>query len=610
MKTRSKNIASNTEEIMKILENCKPKQKKKLLHEKKKTKKLVLGLDHAPSLLQCCSTEDYRLINTLHMKAKEGLHLYVPEVHSEILKKIQYFMKLPHLSAKEVDIIRQILIRESLYERFLVDDDDKAREECQISDIKKLENNSQDGSKKIVNDGTLHTETISNNDVVQDIQVLNSSNQELEGHPYTPKSRTINLETKRRTKRASIPFKIEMRSLSEAVHRWMKSLPNGIMFVKEKRLKTKHFREILNYAGPKSRLRLINTRSPHIIKNLWRNTANYEGEHFGHKFTGYESQGLHSPESQYCPFDHCSEFPVCDNGGLNLYDDERCRSLNLDDSCAIPLSPESECGRNSSYRSEDGCKRRLDFLRREGMISNITKYSTKNPKLIKCKVSTCSAEFTTTYALRNHEKKIHPGYIINREKESCKVCQKLVYNLCKHYKNVHPEVLDRTCRVCNGYIDTNMKEHRGLCINCPNCDYVNKDVKRLVKHIKNCGVEKGIISTPNIQTSPLIVSEQLTISEKDSKGSLLVSCERMATDIDPSANDITGITYERNVKESDVTCPGSSSSKIEVRQCVSDSYTNNVEIGDDLSRPRRMFDFDKPEDQELYESMKILTLLS
>ena len=118
MKTRSKNIASNTEEIMKILENCKPKQKKKLLHEKKKvlhekkkllhekkkllheekkTKKVVLGLDHAPSLLQCCSTEDYRLINTLHMKAKEGLHLYVPEVHSEILKKIHYFMKLPHL---------------------------------------------------------------------------------------------------------------------------------------------------------------------------------------------------------------------------------------------------------------------------------------------------------------------------------------------------------------------------------------------------------------------------------------------------------------------------------------------------------------------------------
>ena len=104
MKTRSKNIASNTKEIMKILENCKPHQKKKLqlekkkvLHEKKKTKKLLLGLHHVPSLLPCCSTEDYGLINALHMKAKEGLHLYVPEVHGEIIKKIQYYMKLPHL---------------------------------------------------------------------------------------------------------------------------------------------------------------------------------------------------------------------------------------------------------------------------------------------------------------------------------------------------------------------------------------------------------------------------------------------------------------------------------------------------------------------------------
>ena len=630
MKTRSKNIASNTKEIMKILENCKPHQKKKLqlekkkvLHEKKKMKKLLLGLHHVPSLLPCCSTEDYGLINALHMKAKEGLHLYVPEVHGEIIKKIQYYMKLPHLSAKEVDIIRQILIRESLYEKLLVDDNNKVREESQISyidfanatHINKLDKN-QDGFNEIGNDGTLHTETISNNDVVQDIQGRNSSNQELEGRPYTPKCRrpytpkcrTINLESKR----SSIPFKIEMKSLSEAVHRWMKSLPNGIMFLKEKRLKTKHFRKILRYAGPRSRLRLLNARSPLEIKNLWRNAANYEGEHFGHKLTGFESQDLlHSPESQYCPFNHCSEFPVCDNGGLNrLSDDESCRSLNLDDSCAIPLSPdESESGRNSTYRSVDGCKRRLNFPDQKVMNTRITKYATKNSKLIKCKVSTCLAEFTTTFALRKHEKNFHADDELNREKEACKICQKLVYNLCKHYKNVHPELLDRTCQVCNRYIDINdnMKEHRGLCNKCPNpnCDFVDKNLTRLVNHIKKCGGEKGIISTSNSQTSRLMISEQSTISEKDSMGSHLLSCEnskRLTPDINSSAINIIGPSHGRNVKESDLTCPGSSSSEIEVRQCVSYSQTNNVEIGDELSRPRRMFGFDKPEDQELYES--------
>ena len=97
-----------------------------------------------------------------------------------------------------------------------------------------------------------------------------------------------------------VPTEEELRRFSLAVHLWAEKVHGGVIFLQQTQLTERHFNEIMVFAGPSSRWKLIPDRSVTQYKNLWQNAV------YGDTGTGFETETkLHDPSKLFCPFDHC-----------------------------------------------------------------------------------------------------------------------------------------------------------------------------------------------------------------------------------------------------------------------------------------------------------------
>ena len=114
--------------------------------------------------------------------------------------------------------------------------------------------------------------------------------------------------------RAKLPTEEEVRRFSLAVHLWAGKMQGSVGFLLENRLNDRHFKDIMVFAGPSSKWKLIPDRSTTQYKNLWQN-AFKGGEYFhGDKETGFEGKNkIHEASLSTCPFGHCMLSPALMN---------------------------------------------------------------------------------------------------------------------------------------------------------------------------------------------------------------------------------------------------------------------------------------------------------
>ena len=88
-------------------------------------------------------------------------------------------------------------------------------------------------------------------------------------------------------------------------------MQGSVGFLLKNRLTDRHFKDIMVFAGPSSKWKLIPDRSTTEYKNLWQN-AFKGGEYFhGDKEIGFESKTkIHEAALSTCPFGHCMLSPA------------------------------------------------------------------------------------------------------------------------------------------------------------------------------------------------------------------------------------------------------------------------------------------------------------
>ena len=99
----------------------------------------------------------------------------------------------------------------------------------------------------------------------------------------------------------------ELRRISLSVHLWADIIHGNVNFLHSNHLTERHFKEILEFAGPSSAWKLLQERSISQYINIWRNSMTGKQKYQGHPETGYETKmQVHDPSQPFCPFDHCN----------------------------------------------------------------------------------------------------------------------------------------------------------------------------------------------------------------------------------------------------------------------------------------------------------------
>jgi hypothetical protein len=345
--------------------------------------------------------------------------------------------------------------------------------------------------------------------------------------------------------RQKVPTEEELRRFSLAVHSWAEKTHGSVIFLQEHQLTERHFKEILVFAGPSSRWKLIPDRSVTQYKNLWQNAV------YGDTGTGFENEmRLHDPSLTLCPFDHCKLNSRMINSALSQTDlmppintaqDKSSRrqlfASDISKSCKrqenIKASPTKE-----ELRSQN--KKLLNAIT-ELKSANIMKEEEKpesapnkvsifaEPKIVKCNQPGCTKSFVTVSGLEQHIKKCH-GEIedYKKSKQVCPFCGKETYYVDQHIKTVHKELKrSETCEVCKQVVKTDMKKHRSVCIFCPFCDYQNRKKGRLIRHIETNHRENFMQLEPMDLTSPRKESKGQSKRKKKKKiVSILIKRQR------------------------------------------------------------------------------------
>ena len=326
----------------------------------------------------------------------------------------------------------------------------------------------------------------------------------------------------------------EMRRFSLSVHLWAQT---SKIELNETRLTKKHFKSILDFAGPGSKLHLIKGRPILQYKCMWRNIT--QGRHYfrGHPETGFETKSkVHDPTKPFCPFEHCntSLLPQIDITLLNSEEDKRkddkeisiiniSKKLFSHDACSETedsLRVESskldvnklswnqvtkihiDEAKNLSEEdigqspSKEELKyqnfllfQRIQFLNKKETVQktrDIKDAEIKIPTLIRCNVMECNKSYSTVFGLLQHQKMVHGEENIEKNRlRLCSICGKGVVYISQHIRDVHKNV-KRICEICDKSIEGDMKKHRGICNLCPYCGYKNSKKARLSRHVKNC----------------------------------------------------------------------------------------------------------------------------
>ena len=87
--------------------------------------------------------------------------------------------------------------------------------------------------------------------------------------------------------RQKVPTEEEVRRFSLAAHLWAGKVHGGVEFLQKTRLTDRHFKDIIIFAGPSSKWKLIPDRAITQYRNLWQNA--FKGKQFFH---GDKESGL------------------------------------------------------------------------------------------------------------------------------------------------------------------------------------------------------------------------------------------------------------------------------------------------------------------------------
>ena len=357
------------------------------------------------------------------------------------------------------------------------------------------------------------------------------------------------------TKIAKVTEK-EIKQLSIAVHLWAENQTGGKKQLEQVRLTKKHFKEIIDFAGPGTRYNLIKGRSPLQYQIIWRNeekSKNLFQDDCGKSFVN--DMGFHNSSKQQCPFEHCMTGILSPMKPLEMdlvfaTRSPRVREIagrsrqlfrNNDKKAINTLTVLPEENENTAQPSptkeELNCRKRKLLTEIQEVSKKLAKYDNKvtaareekaktiKPALLRCTVEACDKTFNTRFGLTNHQRKHHPDEDIIATLEKCEVCGKDVMYIDRHLRTVHKEVLlDEVCEVCQK-VSNNMKKHRGECNKCPLCGKKEPKKIRLLKHIRVCKELKNAeINSPQI--APLDLSFSSPMKQPDQRSDISFSLQK------------------------------------------------------------------------------------
>ena len=246
-------------------------------------------------------------------------------------KKIIHLLELPNISVIEIGILKNLLeMREKLGELSQEDEEHekpKKKRKVKQEEVSKVERNLRrktEGEHALQETSTKEVNICINQMNDKQDEVPQEANDNDSGGYQTPQKLNLNVprnETPKQRNKIKHMFGIgtpspflkfaktteeDLKRLSVAVHLWAHKWYGNIHILQEERLTDKHFKQILEFAGPNSKWRILKDRPISQYKRMWRNAM--KGVHYyrGHPESGYETESkLHSPDIPFCPFQHC-----------------------------------------------------------------------------------------------------------------------------------------------------------------------------------------------------------------------------------------------------------------------------------------------------------------
>ena len=463
----------------------------------------------------------------------------LPE-NSSIHKQLKFYLGLPDLTLTEMNIVK------SLSERLEIHADWKLEKSSLFPKKKRIlkkrkrtevtETSSRCLRRKV---GTqLENENEENSESNKDLSENDGTNSNPvntgDGSSNTPKQRKTLFQMFGIVSpffRQKVPSEEELRRLSLAVHLWAERTHGSVSFLQENQLNERHFRDILMFAGPSSRWKLIPDRSVTQYKNIWQNAHNGTEHFHGDLETGFETRGkLHDPSVRFCPFGHC----MLDSNLIKLTDCKaskgptRRKLFTPEKDSRQPLDFDQIKVKQSPTKEE--LKQKNNFLQHQiNSLKHQKKLPQKplepdnkddpsfgQPKIVKCTQTGCTKAFVTVFGLEQHLKKRH-GEIedFKKPKQECPFCGKQTVYIDQHIKSLHKEMKGNdTCEVCKQRIKQDMKKHRSVCIFCPFCGYQNRKKDRLLRHIEANHKENLLQDAPLDLTSPRKESDHSRVQTK------------------------------------------------------------------------------------------------
>ena len=436
------------------------------------------------------------------------------------------------------------------------------------------------------------------------------------------------------------PSEMEFKRMSVAIHLWSHQKYGGVQFLSDIPLTDKHFKEIIEFAGPNSKWNLLKNRSITQCKNMWQNKLKGKYFYHGHKESGFETEyKVHDTSSTFCPFNHCkqgvlSPFDVdlmlltpdkqssqpVETSSLSvnrrLFTPEKnfrhsqavCRQES--DSFKEPFMKEpeevemlnssekdrpsptkEELKAQNKYLQQEICKIQgeLDEEKIMHAAKNKSLEQTSSSLVFECEIENCGKRFTSVFGLNNHQKCLHPEKKIEqKQKHLCPFCGNSVLYIDQHMNQLHKDLVDgRKCEICQEVIKGNLKKHRGECNSCPFCDYKEKKKKRLIKHIEDKHKNASTNVHPGKSEEPMDLSTPKKDMEEIRKISIETTNKKHTDEIQIQTDETNTPCHEKEKIENYPRRP-------------LDSNANSTSVF--WNQKRTMYPFDKQVDDESYVS--------
>ena len=469
---------------------------------------------------------DHEWLKTLKMEFKKGNFAGKTSLH----KQLHFYMKRPEINKCEQNIVKSLIERIQYHSELEIRENvDPPQKEKQVRK-RKMVVSGEDNVRCLRRRGNKTDENKEMNKRNENEEIEEKENSEEIPKPQNDSISKTNTPQQRKSLfqvfgiispfiRQKVPTEEEARRFSLAVHLWAEKVQGSVKFLQQKTLTERNFKDILIFAGPNSKWKLIPERTFLQLKNIWQNAV--KGEHYFHgdRDTGFEAQNkLHEPSMIFCPFGHCHLSPA-----LNQITSHKTREsfqveITTKSSRRKLFTPDqkSEVEKPSPTKQEIKEQNKLlhEEIRTLKSSKNLLKDRNENefklpiylsqPKIVRCIQEGCEKTFVTVFGLEQHLKKSHAEVEdFKKSKQECPFCGKETVYVDQHIKAAHKDMArTETCEVCKQKVKHDMKKHRSVCIFCPFCTYQNRKKDRLLKHIEKNHRENSLQSQPLDLTSP------------------------------------------------------------------------------------------------------------